>query len=149
MNHFLYAMTSTAPAPAAGGDTKSWFYYYKWDVEGLAFVPVAEELLDADEPAHIDTLWFVMDGVPLGCCPVHSIMPSLGGPVELHYDTRLIQVLPADVLPTTLPYSTGLIPSDSDEQKLFDNLKKRVDKTYPPRDEELASSLGLRQSNEP
>ena len=40
MSHFIYAMNSVDPAPAADGDTKSWFEYYKWDVDDFAFVPV-------------------------------------------------------------------------------------------------------------
>lgn len=145
MNHFVYAMRSTDPAPAAGGDTKSWFEYYKWDVDGLAFVPVAEEKLEGYVPHSADLIWFVMDDKLLGCCRVHTIMPSLSGAVELHYDTRLMQEAPVPLALDNVTWTTGF----STDKKLLDGLKQSFDATCPPRDEELASSLGLRQSNDP
>lgn len=89
MRHFVYAMNGKDPAPAAGGDTKSWFFFYKWDVGGLAFVPLAPAQ-EVELPTAGDLLWFVMDQNPLGYVPVEEVIAIDGGGHELHYDTRKI-----------------------------------------------------------
>ena len=61
--HFLYVMQAASKAPASGGDTKSWFHFYKWDIGGEVFVPQQRPFLEAKEG---DFLWFVMDGEVLG-----------------------------------------------------------------------------------
>jgi len=43
MEHFLYGIDATLPAPATGGTAGSWFRYYKWDAQGELFVPVLPE----------------------------------------------------------------------------------------------------------
>ena len=63
MAHFLYKMSSTAPAPAGDGDTKSWFFHYKWCVEGEVYVPVRRPFLPVEVG---DYLWFCLDGVVFG-----------------------------------------------------------------------------------
>lgn len=140
MNHFIYVMKSTDPAPAAGGDTKSWFEHYKWDVDGIAFVPVPEGMLVDLESRPVDVLWFVMDNLVLGCAPIHACMPSLSGKIELHYDTRLIQEAGTPKLEYNNP--TGRCGNDA----LFDEIKRTFDAMYPPRDQILADELGLGQS---
>ena len=66
--HFVYIITRDAPAPSAGFDMGSWFDYYKWNTEGETFVPVSGdarlEFLRAKEG---DWLWFIVDGLVLGC----------------------------------------------------------------------------------
>jgi len=105
MNHFIYSMNSVDPAPATGGDTKSWFFYYKWDVDGMAYVPVPEDDFEGYElGGGRDLLWFLMDKMVLGFVPIVSIMPSLDGKVELHYDTREL----LDCIET----SAGMLPVD-------------------------------------
>jgi len=75
MNHFLYFMKSNAKAPAGDGDTKSWFLYYKWNIEGESWVPKEAPFYEA-EPG--DMLWFVIDGTLLGGVPILRIEnPSL------------------------------------------------------------------------
>lgn len=145
MDHFIYAMNSKDPAPAAGGDTKSWFLHYKWDVDDFTFVPVPEDKLidfSTEGLGKPTTLWFVLDEVILGCAPIHAFMPSLNGSVELHYDTRLMQVKPEGVELTT-PDKTGMAP----DRSLYEALKRSFDAQYPPRDQVLAAEPGLVQSN--
>lgn len=137
MNHFIYAMNSEDPAPATGGDTKSWFFHYKWDVDDFTYVPVSEHLLIGEDP---DVLWFIMDKVLLGCVHVHAMIPALQGNAELHYHTGLIQVAP-EGLYSDLNHNTGRAPVGD----TFDKLKAAFDAQYPPRDQELAAGVGLRK----
>lgn len=131
MSHFIYAMRAEDPAPATGGDTKSWFYYYKWDVDDFAYVPVDEAAMLGFDPKldGTDVLWFVMDGALLGCVTIHAVMPSLSGKVELHYHTNLIQVAPAEDAAYTTGESTGL----ASDQDTFIAMKRMFDAQYPPR----------------
>ncbi len=133
MNHFIYSMVATDKAPAAGGDTKSWFYYYKWDVGGLAYVPVPEELLADYEEVPVDTLRFVMDTKLLGCVCVAEILPAFSGGVELHYDTNMIQVQPEAAPEIRVLGTTGRISAGSEAQSMLDTLKRSMDAQYPPR----------------
>jgi hypothetical protein len=41
MAHFVYAMQASSKPPAGDGTTQGWFRYYKWDIDGEAFVPVS------------------------------------------------------------------------------------------------------------
>lgn len=138
MNHFIYAMNSSDPAPAAGGDTKSWFYFYKWDVGGFAFVPLSEDDAVGYVPTSKDRLWFVMDGRILGCVEVHSFLPSLNCEIELHYDTRLIRVTP-DTVELNASEKTGIAA----DQSTYEALKRSFDAQYPYRDQAFAAELGL------
>lgn len=97
MNTYVYSMKSDDPAPATGGDTRSWFYYYKWDVGGDAYVPFPQEsLANSEEPQAGDLLWFFMDGKPLGYVHVDFVSSGFStDAVELHYDTDKIQKLGA------------------------------------------------------
>ena len=134
MNHFIYAMNADDPAPAAGGDTKSWFEYYKWDVGGRAFVPVPEASLIDHELHSVDVVWFIMDGVLLGCCTVDSMMPSLNDQVELHYDTDNMQVPPKGAY-VGIPHKTGRAPDAGP----YDMLKRLFDAQHPPRREQATA----------
>ena len=132
MKHFIYYMTGTDPAPASGGDTKSWFMYYKWDVDGEAFVPFPESSLSKDvvvEPG--DRLWFIMDGFPIGCVPILRTAPDpLNNAIEFHYDTRKMQEALHDrshVVRTT----TGLAENELAEQMQL--VSARFDSMHPPR----------------
>lgn len=130
MNHLIYSMTSTDPAPATGGDTKSWFEYYKWDVDGHAYIPFPEAELIGIEANVPSTLWFIMDGVLLGCVPVDGFMPCLQADVvELHYDTRAMQVAPTEVPERRLNWATGR----AGDTNLMEVLKRSFDAQYPPR----------------
>lgn len=134
MNHFIYAMNSSDPAPATGGDTKSWFEYYKWDVGGHAYVPVPEAALLDYEAQSVDVVWFLMDGELLGCCPVDAIHPSLNEKVELHYDTDNMQVPPRGAY-IDIQHATGRAPDAGP----YDMLKRLFDAQYPSRKEQSAA----------
>lgn len=58
--HFLYVMDSGAKAPAGDGDTRSWFEFYKWNVEGEVFVPRREPFFEGVVPG--DFIWFAFLG---------------------------------------------------------------------------------------
>ena len=106
--HFIYVMTSSDPAPASGGDTGSWFRYYKWDVEGEAFVPFPPETLENSPlPAEGDTLWFVLDGACLGCAPVvRADSANMQGVVEVYYNAQCRRELVGVSL--AIPLVTGV-----------------------------------------
>jgi len=69
MSHVIYRMKGDDPAPQAGGDTKSWFYYYKWNTEEPVFVPV-----DLGFRVTLgDFIWFILDGIVLGYARVSLV----------------------------------------------------------------------------
>lgn len=134
MNHFIYAMKADDPAPATGGDTKSWFEYYKWDVGGHAFVPVPESALTDLEFQALEVVWFIMDGELLGCCKVDAVHPSLSNNmVELHYNTENMQVAAKGAY-IDIQHTTGRAPIDEP----YDMLKRLFDVQYPPRGQQAA-----------
>jgi hypothetical protein len=67
MQHFLYSMTSTKQAPAGGGDTESWFRFYKLEAREEVYVPSSRAYDDLKEG---DLLWFAMDSVIIGYAPL-------------------------------------------------------------------------------
>lgn len=73
--HHLYVMNPKAPAPAGDGDTKSWFLFYKFRVEGEVFVPKTEPFLKA-EPG--DYIWFAFVDRA-----VHGALPKVFGGAEI------------------------------------------------------------------
>ena len=61
VTEFVYQVRSHHPAPAAGGDEKSWFLFYKWsDGIGSTWVPAPPGIQPGDQ------LWFAVDGEVLG-----------------------------------------------------------------------------------
>ena len=64
MKHYIYKLIGSDPAPA-GGDIKSWLYYYKWGREELVSLPLRE-------PNHIqgvqtgDGIFILLDGLIIG-----------------------------------------------------------------------------------
>jgi hypothetical protein len=130
MRYFVYAMNGKDPAPAAGGDTESWFFFYKWDVGGDAFVPLASEP-KGGLPVAGDLLWFVLDEVPIGYAPVVSVMEVDGGGYEIHYDTQKI-IGPGKVVSAlNVPHRTGLARQESMAQ--LTSIKRHYDTVYPAR----------------
>lgn len=80
MKNYNYVIRSDRPAPTAGGDQKSWFLYYKWNIEGGAWVP-------APEGAEVgDFLWFYVDGELMGAVEILQLLPSSAPFMEAHYD---------------------------------------------------------------
>lgn len=84
MRHYLYKLIGSDPAPA-GGDTKSWLYYYKWGRPELVSLP-------RREPDHIqgiqpgDGLFILLDGLIIGYVIVEEIqegyVTNVVGPVQ-------------------------------------------------------------------
>ena len=82
MKHLIYNMRSSDPPPSGYGDTKGWFYYYKWKVDEEVYVPWSLELT----PEAGDVLWFAMNGVVLGCTIVLRVLTDdLNGRLEVWY----------------------------------------------------------------
>lgn len=80
MKNYDYVIRSDRPAPTAGGDEKSWFLYYKWNIEGGAWVP-------APEGAEVgDFLWFYVDGELMGAVEILQLMHGPMPFMEAHYD---------------------------------------------------------------
>jgi len=80
MKNYDYIIRSDRPAPTAGGDEKSWFLYYKWNIEGGAWVP-------APEGAEVgDFLWFYVDGELMGAVEILQLMHGPMPFMEAHYD---------------------------------------------------------------
>lgn len=90
MQHYIYLMNGSDPAPAGGGDTKSWFEYYKVGTGPDVFVPfTAEQLPEEERPNVGDLLWFIMDGFPTGVTKITGALvdPMHWGSVEVFYDS--------------------------------------------------------------
>lgn len=73
---FLKKLYGSEPDPMKTGDTKSWFLFYKWMVEGETHFDVTENekhslYRDLKEG---DRLWFEMDGWLLGYVEVIRVM---------------------------------------------------------------------------
>ena len=130
MNHFVYSMNGKAEAPAAGGDMRSWFFFYKWDTGEDAFVPVPGEVQSA-RPDTKDLLWFVLDGVPLGYAPVTSVLDVDNGGYEVHYNTQQIIGRDQGIPSFDLAAGTGL--ADAITSSTLDRLKRLFDSTCPVR----------------
>lgn len=113
MKHFVYAMKGSDPAPAAGGDTRSWFMHYKWSAEGEAFVPLTAAVIP---PSAGDLLWFVLDGQLLGCVMLIRVEDLLvASCCALTYDTAgLLDAGP--LLKSCAGITTGMV---SGEEELF------------------------------
>lgn len=73
--HFLYVMNPKAKAPAGDGDTKSWFLFYKFRVEGETFVPKTTPLFAA-EPG--DYIWFAFESNV-----VQGVRPKIFGGAQI------------------------------------------------------------------
>ena len=88
MKHFVYNLISGAAAPAGGGDTGSWFRFYKRQNDGETFVPVAADV-SAEKGCRVrpgDRLWFVLDGEIVGGVSVLRVVSDeLRGSSELWY----------------------------------------------------------------
>lgn len=95
MRHHLYLMSSIAPAPAGDGDTRSWFFFYKWNVEGDTYVPQKRPFLEAEQG---DVLWFVLDGCVLGGAPITRVeLEYSANREEIWYRGESLLALPVPV----------------------------------------------------
>ncbi len=91
MKQYIYNMRAEARAPAGGMLTEVWFFTYKWDVDGEAFVPFEPGALN-ERPQPGDLLWFRMDQRILGYVPVQEVRgDDLSCYTEVCYDTREIR----------------------------------------------------------
>lgn len=88
MRHYLYPIDSVRKAPAAGGDMKSWFYFYKWDVVDETFVPVTGEYVRCFcNVTPGDLLWFAVNKLLVGYVEILRVEQELSqGLLELWYD---------------------------------------------------------------
>jgi len=99
--HYLYAMNGDDPDPNRRGDTRSWFYYYKWpsscDPRGLGEVWVpksAGDELVGVQPG--DVLWFSMDRCVLGGAVVTQVYTdAYNQRQEVWYNADLVFQWPA------------------------------------------------------
>jgi hypothetical protein len=91
MKNYVINMDGAAPDPISSGDTKSWFFHYKWNGVGEedneVFFPIEKGVLpDVGEG---DVLWFVLDGVMIGCALVIRVMQDYTNDrEELWYNTK-------------------------------------------------------------
>lgn len=133
MKHFVFAMNSNGRPPAGDGTMEAWFLYYKWDVDGEAFVPLPEDSISPDARLDAgDVLWFILDERPIGCVPILRIEPDpLNHFIEFHYDTRQIQAAPLRDLTHSCPFPSGL--AENAQALALAELKLQFDATYPPR----------------
>ena len=79
----MYRMKGTDPA--FFGTVRTWFYFYKWQVEGEVFVPRKSGCTLEAQPG--DILWFVLDDRLLGGATVLRVMlDPFSGSQELWYE---------------------------------------------------------------
>lgn len=91
MRNHLFPMSSSDPAPQGGGDTRSWFYYYKIrPEEPELFVPIATR----PELEAGDILWFILDENVVACSTVLRVIEDpMKGSYEIWYSgTGLIEL---------------------------------------------------------
>jgi hypothetical protein len=139
MAHFVYAMQGSSKPPAGGGTTQGWFSYYKWDVNGEAFVPVPEAIPDG-APAPGDTLWFLMDSRVIGCVPVLRVSEDeLNSQLEVYYDTRQLRDF-GDQTKYFMAHSTGKRVSAGDIS-YYDKLAKTLAAEHAPRGDKPALAV--------
>jgi hypothetical protein len=130
--HFLHRMKGTDRL--LGGDTASWFRFYKWEVEGEVFVPRQNgEHLPA-QPG--DLVWFCLDEQCLGCVEVLQVVldPMGSGVQEVWYEPSRAWV-PRDKLTlsaTASTISTDEVPSETASQWLRDCLRRSVEEAGTP-----------------
>ena len=87
MKNVMYVMRGADPDPRNTGDTKSWFFYYKWRA-GETWVPAREGCLDAEVG---DRLIFEMDGARVGEVVITEVVErNWRGEKELHFDSDQI-----------------------------------------------------------
>lgn len=85
--HHLYSLRSSDPPPAGDGDTASWFYFYKWNVDGDRFLPKRPPHLVV-EPG--DFIWILLDEQLIGAVKVKSVyVEALQGTQEIWFDERV------------------------------------------------------------
>lgn len=91
----FYRMESAARDPRGTGDTRSWFFYYKWRA-GSTWVAAPPGYADADVG---DLLYFIMDDQLIGAADITAMAPSNSqGERELHYDSDKISIPTTTVL---------------------------------------------------
>jgi len=108
VKNFLYAMESDDPAPAGDGDTRSWFMFYKWNVDGPSFVPRAFPFLDAEIG---DFIWFALDGVIVGGAEITQVETP-----TLRVQTQELWFNPEDGLELSVPVPLNGITNTAAEQ---------------------------------
>ena len=101
MADYLIAFDGNAPDPAGTGDTKSWFFYYKWrpDEEDEVFVPVGVDEFECAVAG--DHLWFSMDGELVGgTILIRTTFDPFNGRKEMWFCTQhCIRTAPVKVDP--------------------------------------------------
>lgn len=130
MRHFIYAMDGSKPALAGGGDTESWFLYYKWNVGGEAFVPVPAEVGEMPEAG--DLLWFLLNMYVIGYVEVLCTREDSAvlGTFEVVYNTQDIRAGGPHDSAFPLYCPTGMATEEIAQvltgmQKYFDGFPKR------------------------
>jgi hypothetical protein len=116
MSHYLFNVTSEAPAPAAGNDMGSWFRHYKWEVDDEAFVPIHEparkHFLGAREG---DLIWFSVDRVVIGCATITRLEDEIAQrKIEVWYDAQKRQLAPEGIRADL--WTTGELPGEVGEE---------------------------------
>lgn len=131
MKHFLYVMKSEDPAPAGGGDTRSWFYYYKLNAGPDVFVPFPEHV--GTSPAAGDTLWLIMNNRIVGFTPITRVSADpINDRVEVFYDSDHV------LAPTGQAAVAGLLRSPvTGEVNLLEC--HLLDALLPPQQDQLGS----------
>lgn len=70
MGHYIYPLVGDEPDPVGSGDTRSWFYFYKWQNEGQRWLPVKPPEPSLKEG---DWTWVVLDHEIIGGVCVEQI----------------------------------------------------------------------------
>lgn len=143
MKHFVFTMQGQAVAPAGGGTTEGWFFYYKWDVDEETFVPVPDTL-SADTLVADDLLWFVLDDRVIGYVPVlRTAEDAINDKIEIYYDTRKVHdATKQRQIHTKQPMG---VVTDASGTAFFDTLRLNFDANYPSRDLIVPDKADLNQ----
>lgn len=93
MRHFIYEINGDAPAPQGVGDSRTWFYFYKFH-PGLEYEEVYVPMPYGNYPERGDMLWFCLDRWFVGAVPILRVDDDhINGRLEIWYKSSEVTTL--------------------------------------------------------
>lgn len=111
MKHYIYRIQGGCPDPIGAGDSRSWFFYYKWPEDSLVFLP--DPRMGAHDANAGDRLWVVIDDEIIGTVPIHEVIVENESmrhvSQELWYDASQKQVIKQNVSELFGGFACGVV----------------------------------------
>lgn len=131
MQHYLYRIRGSHPDPIGTGDSRSWFFYYKWPEESLVFLP--DPHMGAYNVNAGDRLWIVMDDELIGTVPIHEVIVNnesmRHASQELWYDASQKQAISKKTSELFEAFAYGVVygMKNLDVQRLNEDEVKKLE----------------------